>query len=363
MQNSVRYHELDFARAILMILGVFYHSSLIYRPLSTWTAVHHESHVWFSYFSTFSASFRMPAFFIIAGFFYLLILKKKGIINGMKDRLIRLFIPMIFIGFTLNYVPNLLSENYAFPNTVYEYVRSGDWLRHTWFLGNLICYCIVCAAVLNIKIFSRVWEKVFSWKLMLFFVLLLPAVIALIKDQTWRLTGYDNYFFITSKYLLVFFPYFILGMFIYAQKDILLRYITLPVTVFCFIFSLMFLSLMVVFPEMDKSFYLIIKQYLTLFLCIGMICFLSLSSTIFNQKLVRKVADSSYTIYLLHSPLIIALYYLIFSTSNMNIFGQYAIICSSTLLVSYFFHNYVVNKVKFLALLINGKFLRDTNNR
>jgi glucan biosynthesis protein C len=352
--STVRYHELDFARAILMILGVFFHASLIYHPSSMWTVSHLESHSVFSYFSIFSSSFRMPAFYVIAGFFFLLIIEKKGVVNGIKNRLISLSIPMFFIGFTLNFIPNALSDNYVFPDNTYEYISSGDWLRHTWFLGNLICYCLVCSFFIKIKIFSKLWNKIFSWKLISVFIFFIPIVIVIVKDQTWRLTGYDNHFFITSKELLILFPYFLLGIFVFSKKEVLLDYITTPITFFLLIMAL-FLACITQVLSGIAPWALIIKHYQILFLCFGMICFLCLLSAKFDRFFIRNISDASYTIYLLHSPIIIVVYYFGFKHSDINIFLQYAMICSFTLFCSYFFHTKVVKRFALIELLLNGK--------
>lgn len=133
MNKKTRYTELDFVRAALMVLGIFYHTALIYTPDTSWSARSVDTHQFFSYLTNFTSSFRMQAFYIIAGFFFLLIVDKKGTFVALKDRLVRLFVPMLFIGFTLNFLPNIASDYYQFPGSALHYIYNGEWLRHTWF--------------------------------------------------------------------------------------------------------------------------------------------------------------------------------------------------------------------------------------
>ena len=69
--TTQRLHYLDNLRALAMIGGVFFHAALAYSPVlhNLWlTADNHQSAV-VDIVSWFSHLFRMPVFFVIAGFF------------------------------------------------------------------------------------------------------------------------------------------------------------------------------------------------------------------------------------------------------------------------------------------------------
>lgn len=362
MNKKIRYSELDFVRGALMVLGVFYHTALIYKPDTTWAARSIEGHQFFAYFSNFTSSFRMQAFYIIAGFFFLLIVDKKGVSVALKDRLIRLFVPMLFIGFTLNFLPNIASDYYQFPDSFFDYVRNGEWLRHTWFLGNLIIYCLITALFYQKPIINFIQSKPLFFKASMFIGLLcIPLFVFVVKDQTWRITGYENLFFIAPRYLLAFLPYYILGLLAYVWKDTLFNLLSFKMFSY---FIMLYIS-----ASLIRQFYLgnfiinsILIEFSVLFLCVAMICLLNELGKKVRDTFSRKIADASYTIYLLHSPLIIVLYYYVFKESDINIFIQYLMICSIVLISTYYFHTRIVEKNLVFGFLVNGKALKRKFN-
>jgi len=64
-----RLHGIDFFRAVLMILGLFYHTALIYNDGYVWRVPLAESYLFFNYISDFINTFRMETFYIISVFF------------------------------------------------------------------------------------------------------------------------------------------------------------------------------------------------------------------------------------------------------------------------------------------------------
>ncbi|KYL34309.1 hypothetical protein A2I98_12240 [Pseudoalteromonas agarivorans] len=72
-----RLHGIDFCRAVFMILGLFYHTALIYNDGYVWRVSSSDNSIFFNYISNFIHAFRMEAFYIISGFFYLLVYTKK----------------------------------------------------------------------------------------------------------------------------------------------------------------------------------------------------------------------------------------------------------------------------------------------
>ena len=108
--SNDRIHALDNLRGILAILGIPYHAALILylRAIATPYAdfVQHMNRFLLEptptiakktfflvfYFHT----FRMPAFFLLAGFFAHLLCSKKGKIHAFKNRLQRIALPFIF---------------------------------------------------------------------------------------------------------------------------------------------------------------------------------------------------------------------------------------------------------------------------
>jgi len=102
-----RYHGLDFLRAVAMLLGLLVHAPVIYMvpelpfefgyfekvpPLDPVIAtVNAWIHLW-----------RMPTFFILAGFFAQLVLSRRGVAAFLNDRFIRIAGAMLFFMVVMN---------------------------------------------------------------------------------------------------------------------------------------------------------------------------------------------------------------------------------------------------------------------
>ena len=137
--KQTRYHGLDALRGFAMILGVVLHASMFYvegigsslgyemtgkvPPTSSIIGgLFFFIHVW-----------RMPFFFLLAGFFTRLMIKKRGIRKLLSNRFIRIFIPLI-IGMTI----------YNFLE--FDKLTSGN-MHHLWFLRDLFLMYLIASLI------------------------------------------------------------------------------------------------------------------------------------------------------------------------------------------------------------------------
>jgi len=96
MPGMTRYHSLDLLRAFLMFLGVVLHSALIYLDQPNLYFFQASEGLSFAYpLAWFIHLFRMPAFFIIAGFFAALVYARYGFTGFLQNRLRRVFWPLV----------------------------------------------------------------------------------------------------------------------------------------------------------------------------------------------------------------------------------------------------------------------------
>lgn len=212
--DSHRIHGLDFSRAIFMILGIFFHTALIYGESQTWRVTSNEILPIFNHVAEFIRSFRMEAFYIISGFFYLMVFE-KGRPGFLKDRVFRALIPMIFCGFLINSAMNYYSYNYSY-NLGWKYFAKGQWMGHLWFLGNLIFYFIISLPLCkHIKL-----GKNLSRSHLLLLVYLIFPLIAWLAMTISKATYSGTVLFLTFKSLLYYYSYFILGLICYRNKEV-----------------------------------------------------------------------------------------------------------------------------------------------
>ena len=86
--SQEREHGLDALRAVLMLLGVAIHSVLSYKPdgVEGWSRDPFASSEWAHFVGGCIHTFRMPAFFILSGYFGALLWKRRGARAMLKNR-------------------------------------------------------------------------------------------------------------------------------------------------------------------------------------------------------------------------------------------------------------------------------------
>nr|WP_312294396.1 acyltransferase family protein [Brevundimonas diminuta] len=92
--QSERLHGLDGLRGAALLLGVVLHASLSFFPAQIWIVADDQKSVWASGLFFVIHLFRMASFFLIAGLFGHMMLKRRGAAGFIKDRLIRIAGPL-----------------------------------------------------------------------------------------------------------------------------------------------------------------------------------------------------------------------------------------------------------------------------
>ena len=149
-----REHYWDALRAGLMLLGIPYHVALSYRPGEQWIVRSGEGWAPFTWLAELIHVFRMPAFFIIAGYFAALLLARRAPGKWFKGRFVRLGVPFAAAIVTLVPIMNLACEfsnlpySEALSSFVWNSTHSGGyWVRHLWFIIVLLYLSSAAAAL------------------------------------------------------------------------------------------------------------------------------------------------------------------------------------------------------------------------
>lgn len=136
--KTERYHGLDLLRAFAMMLGLLMHASLAYtipeiaEGMGIPAIKLEEIPVWIDVMESWIQLWRMPLFFILAGFFGCMILQRRGALGFLQDRLLR-------IGLTLLVFAPIF-DLLLFPPFDFQ-------LFHLWFLYYLMGVCAVASGV------------------------------------------------------------------------------------------------------------------------------------------------------------------------------------------------------------------------
>lgn len=158
MRQIERLHYMDSLRAVAMFLGLVLHATVVF---ALWTndvnRPHDEPSRILHYAFEFIHLFRMQLFFLVAGFFSLMICQKGGAASFAKNRFMRIVVPFVLCVMLLQplaaaqYLVDVVGESESLASQyVYfllnpEYILreqrfTGNWFWHFWFLHMLIYY-------------------------------------------------------------------------------------------------------------------------------------------------------------------------------------------------------------------------------
>lgn len=319
-------------------------------------------------------TFRMPLFFLLSGFFSAMLLRKYGFKKFLVNRLNRILIPLVISFLSVGILTILLYRvvNTMIKSTTAEFslgvifndVSTAD-LRpiHLWFLYYLIFFIPLAVTCYFIGIYIKSTRLFKISGLSTGQNLLIWTLIASVSSSI--LVFSDKYigeqphisFSVNPGYFLHYFVFFGFGWLTYilkwdfeksrthAVKLLLFALILTPIRLFTFSFSSM------------PCYALTILIYNVSLWCyiFGLI---GISQLYFNKpsSSLQYISESSYWIYLIHMPVLLALKIVFFGNKSFFLFFLIFITASYLCIVSY---HYLVRST-FIGQLLNGKkFSRD----
>lgn len=99
--------DLDALRGFAMALGIVLHACLSFVP-SPWPVQDCEQSNWFFVVYGVIHCFRMPLFFILSGFFTMFMIRRYGLRGMLRQRALRILLPLILAMLTIIPVSNML---------------------------------------------------------------------------------------------------------------------------------------------------------------------------------------------------------------------------------------------------------------
>lgn len=190
----MRRYDLDWLRVLVFTLLIIYHI-LIFFASDVWLLSNNISYPWLSYPIFFLHDWRLPILFLISGMGTYYALARRSGITYVKERIVRLLIPLIF-GILVIVPPQMylqkLSDNEVNVNYI-EYMYSiflpnlistgkPNW-NHLWFIAYLLVFSIILAPIfvflkqrINSK-FYKIIENSFK-KPYGFMLFLIPIVLS-----------------------------------------------------------------------------------------------------------------------------------------------------------------------------------------
>ena len=336
---QIRYHYLDFLRALAMLLGLAVHAPLIY--IFPYVAQDMglvgvpEPEFWVYVVLGFITSWRMQLFFLLSGFFSMLLIQKQGLKNFLVNRIIRIGLTFILFAMLFDFFDG------KFDGT----------LEHLWFLYYLLIFIFIISILCWFPFVKKVLSKNLASNLVL--------IIGCWLTFSWLLGTIINGENIEAPHtyantqigsLIYYFSYFIVGVMLYQNHYLFDKFAQNRVILFLTPMALMTFTLQDVFSlhwilslTLDG-----LNSLLWSILLIGLASKLIKSSS----TLLSWLVEISYPVYLLHVSVIVIISSALFEFG----FNQFNAFCISIItgftacVVLY----YLLIKFTPLSWLING---------
>lgn len=299
VKREKRYYGLDFLRAVAMLLGLAVHAPLIYYmpeiadEFGVNSATLPPPQLWVDIVLAFITAWRMPVFFLLAGFFAMLVIARRGIRRFFGDRLIR------------------IGATFLIFATLFDLAdgRFDGTLVHLWFLGYLMIFCLVFSIALSHKRTCLLLTQELSARGITIFavclVLLLPVAVVVNGEAVVAPEVYGD---IQLGSLLYYGGYFCGGILLYCNKWLLTHLtttkavicLTLPAIVF-YVFSLLVYDQAQAFASSPGGVLLalVVMGLHTLLWC-GVMLAVSMRFITSGNRLLAWLVEVSYAVYLFH---------------------------------------------------------------
>jgi glucans biosynthesis protein C len=351
--STVRYHYMDNIRALAMMLGIFFHAALAYSPIMqhVWPAADSQNSLMIDIVAWFSHLFRMPLFFLVSGFFALLLIEKRGIQSFIKNRSLRIALPFaIFLPICLVAVMGTLvwaTKAIENPSSFIVFIKSSLQnpsaekppfsTMHLWFLFNLFQFCLVITVLVKYGLYQ---SKVATWLsskiglLVIFPILLVPSLYMVTIPQPAAERLYPEIWSYGYYGLFFFFG----GLF-YTDKNLLDRIkpfvwvlLTVSIGLYAFVYQQMpvwtsiedaIMANMKVEYTVSHLMVALAEAFISVYMTL--VCMVSGKILLDKQSTwLRFISDSSYWVYILHIPLLFYVQYLLLDVDT-NLWVKFAI--------------------------------------
>lgn len=367
----------------MMLLGLVLHSALTYNVTNhgnAWEIKDPESnYILTDFIVLLIHSFRMPIFFLVAGFFGSMLFYERGVIQMFKNRISRIVFPFIvflfilspIIYFSFSYTIAVF-ENQENPfvnstqlfSNIFVFIPKGT--SHLWFLYYLI-YVTLITSLLGLllnksKNISNKITNIFNW---------------IIKRSITRIAFFSSFTFLILTYLetsmvnastslipdlntfVFYFFFYIVGWILFKSKGLLNSFMKYDWQFVAFaVFLIITQGLLIQYSGMDlkpnsNSAILISFNSIIVWLFIFGITGLFIRYGSKHSKRMRYISDSSYWVYLIHLPLTAIIPAFIWEFP-LPALVKFIIVLSLTTLICFATYHYLVRNT-FIGKFLNGK--------
>jgi glucans biosynthesis protein C len=377
--KSERINGLDLLRGISMILGIVLHGAIAYKAGYPYGELIHDANAEYFFFDWLHLSinsFRMQLFFLLAGFFYSIVLYRKGTKFLIKNRFTRIVIPLGLAYLTV--LPATL-----LPVVIYQSESQNIWmdvrrflldfytfkkfsgLIHLWFLYDLIIFYVVALLGKSIIEYFKLGTIEFGHKLMkvtglhLIFACIVAVGIINQLNEAPVITIWTGLRPPVSQ-LLYYGFFFFLGVLIERNRHLLIQssnYYHFLLGVSLVLGLINFFLLNFYFSHVENAgFYDLLFRFSlatqTISTVFGLLGYFYLRFPDATDTGIY-LSKSAYWVYLVHNPVVLTVQLLLLD-SMVPGFLRFPLVIITATSLSYLSYQYLV-KDKWIGTLLNGK--------
>jgi hypothetical protein len=148
---------LDQIRAVVTLLVVFHHTAITYGGPGSWYyheaagRAGHATTLLLALFCAVNQAFFMGLFFLLAGYVTPPAYDRKGALHFLRDRAIRLGIPLLLFGFVLDALTNAIADEARHHDVLFDWIVRMAALHFApgplWFVQSLLIMTLAYAAL------------------------------------------------------------------------------------------------------------------------------------------------------------------------------------------------------------------------
>ncbi len=351
-------------RGILMMMGVILHACRFYNPAQTWVVYGTNNTIVANYIAESIHVFRMPAFFVVSGFFCVLTIRRYRPQEFLQLRFKRIVVPLVVTALTLNTIQTVATTYAGFGSFDWkDYVLHGGWVFHLWFLNILIVYFALATALAAFagrftEYAGKQVERLFLSVPVLAVILMLPlSTLAIFALNKYGLSLRSNVMGIFDVFnILRYLPYFAFGGILAISGKLLNRFSSVNPIVSLLLISIVLLVLEQV-SDGDSLSYRITTEYLQgliVWLAISVCFYVSFAFMSKPSKIWLFLSDASYSVYLFHHIIVVFLGLVLIRLDMPALLGLPLLIVTTAVL-SLIIHRHFIVKYRITRYLFNGK--------
>ena len=367
--SAPRYHALDGMRAAMMLLGIYLHVAVAYATIGGWPYKQAALTPSLNVTITGIHIFRMPAFYMMAGFFAALLYARRGWRAAAANRLSRIGVPFV-VGWLILFplVVALIAVGKGGLGPLVAGLPPAPWWTrlhpmHLWFLEYLlVLYVLALAAVPAVGALPAAWRmafnRLFRWAVATpggLVVLALPSGLALLPM---RWAGLDDPpSFVPLPHIVIAYAIpFAVGWLLHRNADLLeaLQRRAWDNAVLAAVATTLYFTLLYDQPDHGAAFVAKCAAHaVAMWSIIFGVTGLFLRYLRGHNAVWRYLCDASYFLYIAHMPVIIVLQLALAPLDVPPLLKVPVVLVAATAILIVLYH-YTVRPT-FIGAALNGR--------